>query len=316
MEPDTLVGAAMLFWLGIVSHCAHEDPLESWFRFAISNKRSRRKRKREATSIGLSFVLAIVFGVVPLPTAWKWSGWAFCWVLLLSIVSGSDPIGRTPIKTRISGFVFFVLLFPVVFTNFALKQWRSEKSSARTGVLHAAKPGWRKGHPPNTTNDIEIGQSRVELSVDLPPGQEHTDFWRLYHYAKLKIEKGDTELEFTTTVRDREGAVIAIIENNKWTVYPPCLDKNYTDDSLEVRDKRGHIVLQVRVLSDRIQLQGEWNDEYGEGMRMIQSPDKQHPGAHLIRWDNPQEAERKDNDATEIKPWFKYPSAEHWAEWE
>ncbi|MEJ0092842.1 MAG: hypothetical protein WDN46_05280 [Methylocella sp.] len=47
---------------------------------------------------------------------------------------------------------------------------------------------------------------------------------------------------------------------NEWRVTPPpgTLDRNYTDDALEIRGAGGKIVLQLRVLQDRIQLQGEW----------------------------------------------------------
>jgi hypothetical protein len=37
-----------------------------------------------------------------------------------------------------------------------------------------------------------------------------------------------------------------------------CWDKNYTDDSLEVKDGHGRVVLQVKLLPNIVQIQEEW----------------------------------------------------------
>jgi hypothetical protein len=84
--------------------------------------------------------------------------------------------------------------------------------------------------------------------------------------AGIKIEFGDDGIEITTPIRDGSGTEIAQIIRNHWTTYDgTAQDWNYTDDSLEIKDKGGHVVFQIRLLPDRIQLQGEWQDKFGGG---------------------------------------------------
>jgi hypothetical protein len=61
-------------------------------------------------------------------------------------------------------------------------------------------------------------------------------------------------------VTDEKGILIAAIERNEWLVAPPpgAWDRNYNENSLEVKDAQGEIVLQVWALPDRIQFQGKW----------------------------------------------------------
>ncbi len=74
-----------------------------------------------------------------------------------------------------------------------------------------------------------------------------------------------------TPVRDRQEHLVAI-EKNHWSVTPACLDKNYTENSLEVFDARGLVVFQMRLLADYVELQGEWRDEFGNGVRFAEEP--------------------------------------------
>jgi hypothetical protein len=70
----------------------------------------------------------------------------------------------------------------------------------------------------------------------------------------------------STIVRDRTGKVVVTLDNNKWKVSSDksiCWDKNYNDRSLEVQDGRGHVVLQITIQPDHIDLQGEWHDDSG-----------------------------------------------------
>jgi len=70
-----------------------------------------------------------------------------------------------------------------------------------------------------------------------------------------------------------------------------CWDKNYADDLLEVKDGRGRVVLQIRLLPDVVQLQVEWADRNFTVME-----------------------DRKYTEEDGITPVFKYPSDEHWGE--
>jgi hypothetical protein len=125
----------------------------------------------------------------------------------------------------------------------------------------------------------------------------------------------DGILSVSTPIRDHNGRLVATIDNNEWRVYSGATDKNYTDNSLEVLDLRGHVVLQVTLLDDRVQIQGEWRDEFGKGCRLRQSSpeDPLHKGMEmgLEIWDNKQGEEYFEKT---IPPRFKYPSNEHWRE--
>lgn len=277
--------------------------------------REGRRRREKQLDRWLS-ILLVVAPLVPFVQVVPWGllslGLATVFLIRLYWIAELTETDTT-LEKAVGTWVICVFVVAIAF-QFLPQKWREEQSAVLSGVLHPLRPGWGKDNPPNTTNDIEAGQSNVMLSVDLPPAQQNQDFLKLYHYARLKIEKGDTELLFTTTIRDREGNVIVDIDKNAWSLPLPqyVLDKNYTQDTLEVKDRRGHVVLQVRLLPDRVQLQAEWNDEYGRGMRMIQSP---KGGISFVKWDSLQEAERQDRDETQIKPWFRYPSHDRWAEW-
>ncbi len=115
----------------------------------------------------------------------------------------------------------------------------------------------------------------------------------------------------TTTVRDHNGNLVAEVVRNHWRIYPAySAEKNYTKDMLEVQDTAGHVVLQTRILRDRILLLGEWWDVQGSGIRLMKpavvTPNN---GSHVVPL----------NRATQhldelIHPIFEYPSKDHWSE--
>jgi hypothetical protein len=92
--------------------------------------------------------------------------------------------------------------------------------------------------------------------------------------------------------------MIAEIINNEWKVNPHnAWDRNYTKDALEVRDPSGDIVLQVRVIENRVQLQAILYTSDGNILGFVDGGF----GKGLIVFD------RKHK----IKPIFKYPSELH-----
>jgi hypothetical protein len=66
--------------------------------------------------------------------------------------------------------------------------------------------------------------------------------------------------KFSTKITDENSHLVAEIVRNEWLVAPPpqSWDRNYNDDTLEVKDASGDIVLQVRAFADHIQFQGVW----------------------------------------------------------
>jgi len=129
------------------------------------------------------------------------------------------------------------------------------------------------------------------------------------HGCRLVIENIDGQTKISTQIRDWSGSVVAELIRNEWKVSPATWDRNYTKNALEVKDATGHIVLQVRALADRIQLQGEWWSPEGKGLRIVKSPYKDMPGGLFIFVNK----EERDSHPT-IEPIFKYPSRLHFGE--
>jgi hypothetical protein len=114
---------------------------------------------------------------------------------------------------------------------------------------------------------------------------------------QISVRRVDGEIQLSTTVKDKAGNLIVKITDNHWEVSSnkaDCWDKNYTDNMLEVKNGRDQIVLQVRILPNEVQLQGNWED------RDFQP--------HILM------ADGQYDDLKGIKPIFKYPSGKYWSE--
>jgi hypothetical protein len=123
----------------------------------------------------------------------------------------------------------------------------------------------------------------------------------------LTVEIINGKVKVSTIIRDEQGHLVAEILRNFWKVSPSrTWDINYNRDALEVRNAKGDIVLQVRVLNDRIQLQGEWHPDGVNGVRLVKSDDPAHPGGAVIVG--------RLEDAPKIPAMFKYPSNEYFGQ--
>ena len=131
---------------------------------------------------------------------------------------------------------------------------------------------------------------------------------RFFYDAGLRITNGTEGPIVSTPLRDREGHLVAEISENEWRVYPEfSSDWNYDQHDLEVKDSGGHVILQIRLYRNRVQLQGEWHDQFGRGGRMMKNSD----GSLLSMWPNPQ---REAAFAALIAPMFRYPGRSHLGE--
>jgi hypothetical protein len=75
---------------------------------------------------------------------------------------------------------------------------------------------------------------------------------------QFKIESIDGKIKVSTQIHDLNDNLLVELDRNEWKVGPSAFDRNFTDDTLEVRDSSGAVVLQVKVLPGIIQLQGMW----------------------------------------------------------
>jgi len=184
-------------------------------------------------------------------------------------------------------------------------QRREKMAAALEGDLRGAGDAFDDGKL-RITPMVQIGTT--ESILELLPSSQLEPSFKPFPDAEFRVEFGRQWPLVSTTVRDSKGHIIATINKNHWRVYPPyCQEKNYTEDALEVLDSSLHVVLQLKLLQDRVQVQGEWWDNQGHGLRISRSSDpKRGQLVHL----GPQV---KRNEAL-IQPMFRYPSKQHWQE--
>src|SRR5262249_2126474 len=127
--------------------------------------------------------------------------------------------------------------------------------------------------PKNKHPIVEIGDGGTQLIWAGPKGQP---LLQVSEESSLIIELIRGRVCVSTKIADANGNVVVELVRNKWRVAPPPMtwDRNYSKDALEVRDPSGAIVLQIKVLPDRIQLQGEWKQKNGSAIRFV----KMHGG--------------------------------------
>ena len=123
--------------------------------------------------------------------------------------------------------------------------------------------------------------------------------------GNLLIVREDEQVKVSVKLFSRKGALLAELIDNEWKVnQSQTWDRNYSADALEVKDSSGKIVLQVKALQDRIQIQAIlWGEDgYGlalwveEGQALFQGLKPNVPYNQIIQ------------------PMFKYPSESHLGE--
>jgi hypothetical protein len=184
-------------------------------------------------------------------------------------------------------------------------QRREEMAAALEGDLRGAGEAFDDGKL-TMTPMVQIGTT--ESILELLPSSQLEPSFKPFPDAEFRVEFGRQWPLVSTTVRDSKGHIITTINKNHWRVYPPfCQEKNYTEDALEVLDSSLHVVLQLKLLQDRVQVQGEWWDSQRHGLRISRSPDAKRGQVMQLG------PEIKRNEAL-IEPMFKYPSKQHWQE--
>lgn len=284
-----------------------------WFHLGRRESLEKRKEARDAAVFISSLVLAVVFGVLPMPVVWKWLGWFLCfWGVVYIVRAVVNPINRLPARTTRIGLVILLIAFIVGCWPTAHAQWREEKAAALSGELCSFRSFWGTCYTPPIPI-IEIGGDSDSQLVYMG-AEDSVDFGKFARNAGLRIERGKHGMEITTPVLDRSGKKIANVEKNHWTVIsqPGIWDKNYTDNALEIKDSRGDVVLQLRFLPDRLQIAAEWRDQFGRGQEWAKcsAPGKPASGC-IIPWGN---AQTELQNEVAIEPIFKYPSSEQWGE--
>lgn len=247
----------------------------------------------------IDFLLLLLPVGFDMPIIAKWIVWFICTLLSTFILYQYNPFfNKVSKELKLTGLVLVSISFWIIVNNIALSQWMEEKALQSSGELTT---NWNIN---NKKAKLEIGSSRITFpSTDSisPLMFDKID-------SNVKVKNVNGKVLLTTDVHDKNGELIVNIIDNHWKVSESksvSWEKNFTNDSLEIKDKRGHIVLQVELLPDRIKIQGEWWDEYGNGVRYVQlhynSPNR--GGVKMIKL-------TKDDYLKEphIQPIFKYPS--------
>lgn len=154
---------------------------------------------------------------------------------------------------------------------------------------------------------IEFGDSGAILMFT---GQQGSPLFKFAEDNDITIEVEGGQVKVSTKIRDKKGHLIAEIQKNEWKVNPDkSWDRNYSIDALEVKDPSGDIVLQVRLLKDRVQLQAKLYDATGNGIGFGKKKGPNGWGG-VIQQRKPQDTD----PMLKIQPIFKYPSELHLGE--
>lgn len=258
----------------------------------------------------------VVLTIVPwsfsgdMTVAWKCVCWAIAWGMLIHLLLTHVPWVAMWPKPVTVAVVVGLSAFLVAFSyRPILSMWREEKAALTEGVLTPMPSS--EPYAPFSTVFMKVGPhgSPIKIGDNISDSSSPPEL-AIAIDAGLKIARGKNGPLISTPIRDRSGNLIAEINANNWRVYPPyCSDKNYDKHDLEVKDSAGHVVLQVRLLSDTVQLQAEWHTPYGHGLRAIEADGKEM----LTLWNNVQQEEQYQQL---IKPMFFYPSGGHWGEYD
>jgi hypothetical protein len=164
---------------------------------------------------------------------------------------------------------------------------------------------------------IEVGKAGATFTIE-HQGEYGSLVFPFLTQSQFKIENIAGRSKVSTQITDGTGNIIVELRRNEWKVAPPpgTWDRNYTDDALEVINAQGKVVLQVKVLPDRLQLQGEWwAPTCGPnirvqgpacGIRVLQIPGRYSAQIQILPPEQP--------NAYQIKRMFEYPSDLHLGE--
>lgn len=268
-----------------------------------SEDQYKRERSEKIATV-LAIVLALVPWGVGMPVAYRWPLWGASLASVLYLLFTVIPqLLRFSSVQKVSASICVLSLLCFIFWPVMHTEWKSERAGMVEGELIPIGRGTAKAA------SFEIGNSGTILNWTPSSGNEHKEAMSLLYDAGLRLELEDGKVSLTTLVRDRQGRLVAKVEKNRWSITKECLDKNYTRDSIEILDARGLVVFQARLLPDRVQLRGEWRDEFGNGVRLVEAGE--NAGAVVAIWHDPKTEQAQ---MQIIKPIFKYPSEAHWGE--
>jgi hypothetical protein len=268
-------------------HDAELEKLRARVAELESNKKDKRGERAWDILIGLVFTgVPFGFGV---PILYACVSWAVAWVAFVRLFWNLSRM-RNWTKVGVALAASVVLVW-ITYGHIRVT-YIKEKARATSGDLVAKDDG--KDH----SSDYPILQIGPNGQMQRWTGASDTPIAAYYDKIQVKMVNGRVQL--STTIRDDNKNLIADITDNHWTVSSStasCWDKNYTDDSLEVKDGHGRVVLQVKVMPNIVQIQEEWQWNPGTKSGAISQTGKY-------------------DEKNGIKRIFKYPSELYWGQLE
>lgn len=155
-----------------------------------------------------------------------------------------------------------------------LAPWRRRTSLSRpkhrASVLLSGKDG-------ACCCDLEIGDSGTFV-----PGSASA-VCQFFADVELLLEEVQGELKVTSWLTDKKGQRVAQLNRNEWSasVPPSGWHCACSRAAVEVRDGN-RVVLQVKLASGRLQIQGEWWRNDINGMRLVKADNPISPGAFMM----------------------------------
>lgn len=181
---------------------------------------------------------------------------------------------------------------------------RDQLRNAYSGILET-----RIGAGP--LPQMEFGDSGAILMYAGPGGQPLLQIFNDCHVTVEIRQNRITRrrrLLVSTLVRDSQGALIAELTRNQWQVNPGAsFDRNYRPDALEVKDSSGDVILQARLVGDRVQFQAKFRDANGQGIAIGKGQDANGVVGGVIEITG----HAHPHLTTLITPIFRYPSSRH-----
>lgn len=293
----------------------------------------------EATGLGLGF-LAIVapefWPKMPRPLSYILAGVGLGW-LTYSLILAIQDMTQAKLSYGPIGLIVFggVCVAGGLFWHISRidpKPTSKESGSPTHETSQRAVPAMEKSQPnvapkQGAPQNSGLLQAKVETIVShgavtgaleiadsgsiLIPARADLPLIKIFEDTDLTIERIDSHVKVSTRFRDKSGKMVAELIRNEWKVAPTpgVWDRNYSNDTLEVKGPDGNIFLQVRVLPDRIQMAGIWYGEETSFFAMSKNPNGAG-GIFTIRYSH----SPKEIVPPVLKPIFKYPSESHLGE--
>ncbi len=175
-----------------------------------------------------------------------------------------------------------------------LVEIRDGKKKAKSKVLLSIRK--------NAIPQLELGNGGTILAFT---GRQRQPLFKILADSSLTIIVDGGSVKVSSIIRDRTGAAVAELINNEWKINRDnAFDRNYSKDALEVKNSSGDVVLQVRILDDRIQFQGKLYDRKGNGMALGKNSRGQ---GGIVEGTGPNHPHLE----MKIEPIFVYPSENH-----